>query len=168
VAVREVLRLPHSDLKKTARALEPGQTEVALRVAADLVDTMRAHARCAGLAAPQIGELVRVIVVDARRHPKGESANGLVALVNPVIVRAGGAELGREGCLSVPDLTGNVRRATEVVVEGMSPGGRSRVVEARGFEARCFLHELDHLDGILFLDRVESLARDVFARKRYG
>jgi peptide deformylase len=168
VAVREVLRLPHPDLTQTARALRPDETAVALRVAADLVDTMQAHPRCAGLAAPQIGDLVRVIVVDASRHPKGESANGLVALANPVVVRASGAELGREGCLSVPDLTGNVRRATEVVVEGISPEGDSRVVEARDFEARCFQHELDHLDGILFLDRVESLTADVFARKRYA
>lgn len=168
MAVREVLRLPHPILKQIARDLVPDDRGMILRVVTDLVDTMRSHARCAGLAAPQIGELVRVIVVDASRHPKGESVNGLVALANPVLVRASGDEVGREGCLSVPDLTANVRRATEIIVEGTSPGGESGVVEARGFEARCFLHELDHLDGIVILDRVESLAADVFARRRYA
>lgn len=168
MAVRDVLRLPHPTLKQTARALGPGEVETAQRVTADLVDTMQAHERCVGLAAPQIGELVRLIVVDVSRHPKGDSDNGLIALANPVLVRADGDELGREGCLSVPDLTANVRRATHVVVEGMVPTGTDRVVDASGFEARCLQHELDHLDGILFLDRVESLATDVFARKRYA
>ena len=78
-----------------------------------------------------------------------------------------GAEVAREGCLSIPDLTANVRRATEIVVEARSPAGERVVVESQGFEARCILHELDHLDGILFLDRVDSLKTDVFRRKHY-
>lgn len=167
MAVREVLRLPHPMLKQTARSLGSSETETVLRVTGDLVDTMLAYERCVGLAAPQIGERVRLIVVDVSRHPKGESENGLIELANPVLVRADGDELGREGCLSVPQLTANVRRATHVVVRGVVPAGAERVVEASGFEARCLQHELDHLDGILFLDRVESLATDVFARKRY-
>ena len=74
----------------------------------------------------------------------------------------------REGCLSIPDLTANVRRATEVTVEATDPEGASHTIETEGFEARCLLHEIDHLDGILFLDRVDSLATDVFRRKNYG
>ena len=89
--------------------------------------------------------------------------DGRLVLVNPRIVEASGAEVGREGCLSIPELTANVRRATAVVVE--SADG---VIRSEGFEARCLQHELDHLDGLLFLDRVDSLTADVFRRKRRG
>jgi peptide deformylase len=168
VAVKPVLRFPHPSLKQVARALGDGEAADAERVARDLVDTMRAFAGCLGIAAPQVDELVRVIVVDVSEHPKAESANGLLLLVNPRVVEAEGSEIGREGCLSIPELTANVRRATRVVVEARTPSGDERVVDAVGFEARCLQHELDHLDGILFLDRVESLERDVFKRKQYG
>jgi peptide deformylase len=137
-------------------------------LAVDLVDTMRAHPRCVGLAAPQIGALVRVLVVDVSGHPRATSSGGVIALVNPVLLDADGSEVGREGCLSVPDFTANVRRATRVVVDGFTPDGDGRRVEADGFEARCLLHELDHLDGVLFLDRVDSLATDVFRRRSFA
>jgi peptide deformylase len=140
----------------------PAGREEAERVARDLIDTMRAFPGCVGIAAPQIGEPVRVAVVDCSGHPRAEDPNGLLVLVNPRIVRAEGAQLGREGCLSIPDLTANVRRATTIAVEA----GRV-AVQSVGFEARCIQHELDHLDGVLFLDRVESLAHDLFVRKVY-
>jgi peptide deformylase len=161
--VRDVLRYPHPALKAVARALEPGEAAEAERVAADLVDTMDAFGHCVGLAATQLGELVRIVVVDVSGHRKAASSNGRLVLVNPRIVRAEGAEVGREGCLSIPDLTANVRRATAIEVE--SADGRFR---SEGFEARCLQHELDHLDGLLFLDRVDSLTADVFRRKRQG
>jgi peptide deformylase len=167
LAVREVLRYPHPALKRVARELGPGDEAEIERVARDLVDTMRSHQRCVGVAAPQLDELVRMIVVDVTEHPKAVSKNGLLVLVNPRVVAAGGAEVAREGCLSLPDLTANVRRATEITVEASDPAGESRVIEADAFEARCLLHEIDHLDGILFLDRVDSLTTDVFRRKRY-
>ena len=157
MAVRPVLRVPHPVLKQVAAptgGLDVGGIE------ADLLDTLRAHPGCVGLAAPQIGQLVRVVVVDVSGHKKAATSNGVLVLRDPVLVHAAGDELGREGCLSVPELTANVRRATSIVVETAS----ARVV-ARDFEARVLLHELDHLDGILFLDRVAS-SRDVFARKR--
>jgi peptide deformylase len=119
---------------------------------------MHSFPGCVGLAAPQIGELVRVAVVDCSEHPRAVDPNGLMVLVNPRITWSEGAELGREGCLSIPELTGNVRRATSLEID------RKLSV---GFEARCIQHELDHLDGILFLDRVESLAHDLFVRKVY-
>jgi peptide deformylase len=164
LAVRTVLRFPHPSLKQVAR---PAGDEVE-RVARDLIDTMRASPGCVGLAAPQIDELVRIVVVDVSEHPKAATSNGVLVLVDPRVVEAEGSELGREGCLSIPELTANVRRATRVVVEARTPSGEARAVDARGFEARCLQHELDHLDGILFLDRVESLERDVFQRKRYA
>jgi peptide deformylase len=167
VAVREVLRYPHPALKRVARELGPEDSDEAERVAADLVDTLRAHPGCVGLAAPQLEELVRIVVVDVTDHPKATSCAGLLVLVNPRVARSSGAEVAREGCLSIPDFTANVRRATEVTVEGSDPGGESRSIDADGFEARCLLHEIDHLDGLLFLDRVDSLRTDVFRRKRY-
>ena len=129
---------------------------------ADLVDTMRASPRCTGIAATQVGELVRVIAVDVSEHRKATTSHGLLVLANPVVVASSGAEVAREGCLSIPEFTANVRRATHVAIEAL--GGER--VEAEGFEARSLLHEIDHLDGILFLDRVESLATDVFRRVR--
>ena len=166
MAVREVLHFPHPILKQAARALGLDELDEARRVVRDLLETMQAHERCVGLAAPQIGEPVRVLVVDVDRDPKRAGENGLIELVNPVLVAAEGDEVGREGCLSIPNLTANVRRATRVVVEGLALPGERRAIEAAGFEARCLQHELDHLDGILFLDRVESLSTDVFVRKR--
>jgi peptide deformylase len=138
------------------------------RIGGDLVDTMRAHPGCVGLAAPQIDELVRMVVVDVSDHRKASASNnGLLVLVNPRVVEASGAEVAREGCLSIPDFTANVRRATRIVIEAGTPEHDTREVVSEGFEARCLLHELDHLDGILFLDRVDSLKTDVFRRKRY-
>ena len=160
--VRDVLRYPHPSLKAVCREVEDERE--AERVGADLIDTMRSFGHCVGLAAPQLDERVRMVVVDVSEHPKATTSNGLLLLVNPVVVHEDGAEVAREGCLSIPHLTANVRRATAIVVEA-SDGAR---VESEGFEARCLLHEIDHLDGLLFLDRVDSLATDVFRRKNYG
>ena len=155
-------------LKAYARPLVAGELAPARQVAGDLLDTMRAQPRCVGIAAPQIGELVRIVTVDVTDHPKATACHGELVLVNPVVMSSSGAEVAREGCLSIPDLTANVRRATNAVIEGRERDGATRTVETEGFEARCLLHELDHLDGILFLDRVDSLATDVFQRKRYA
>jgi peptide deformylase len=158
VSVREVLRHPHPLLTREAPPADPGAVG---GVVEDLIDTMRAFGHCVGVAAPQIGELVRVAVVDCTGHRKAPDSHGLLVLVNPVIVASSGSEVGREGCLSIPQLTANVRRATAITVE--AEGLR---VEAAGFEARALQHEIDHLDGLLFLDRVESLEADVFERRR--
>jgi peptide deformylase len=158
--VRDVLLYPDRRLKEVCAPVQASEVE---SVGRDLVDTMRSFGHCVGLAAPQLGELVRMVVVDVRGHPKAETDNGLLVLANPVVVESQGSEVAREGCLSLPDMTANVRRATSVVIEHAE--GK---VESEGFEARCLLHEIDHLDGILFLDRVESLLDDVFRRKTYS
>jgi peptide deformylase len=166
VPARPVVRLPDSVLKRVADPIaDIGPEEKAL--AADLLDTMFASASCVGVAAPQIGVSLRAFSVDVSGHKKADSCHGPFVLFNPVLVLARHQELAREGCLSVPDFTGNVARATEVVVRGITPDGAVRVIEANAFEARALLHELDHLDGLLFLDRVGSLSTDVFRRKRY-
>jgi peptide deformylase len=165
VPAREVLRYPHPSLKQRCAEIEPG--ERLTQVAGDLLDTMRSFPRCVGVAAPQIDELVRVVVVDVSEHKKATTSHGLLVLANPVVVEASGDELGREGCLSIPDLTANVRRATQIRVEALAPGGDEVTIDTEGFEARALLHELDHLEGILFLDRIASRA-DLFARKHYA
>ncbi|MCB0828767.1 MAG: peptide deformylase [Solirubrobacterales bacterium] len=160
MAVREVLTYPDPILKQVCA---PAQGEEIERVAGDLIDTMRSYDHCVGLAAPQIGEPVRVAVVDLTGHPKVDEPLGLVVMVNPrVTARSEGSRVGREGCLSLPDLTANVRRPRAATIR--HAGGE---IEVRGFEARCFLHEIDHLDGVLFLDRVASITDDIFRRKTY-
>jgi peptide deformylase len=166
VPVREVLVHPDPRLKQVARRIEPGERALAEHLAADLVDTMRGGPRCVGVAAPQIGELVRMVAVDCSTHPKTTEHHGLLVLVNPVVAAASGSEIGREGCLSIPEITANVRRATSVTVVAEDPHGAPLRIESTGFEARALLHEIDHLDGVLILDRVASLDTDVFRRRR--
>ena len=166
MTVRPVVRLPDPVLKTPAvEASDPASPAVA-RLVADLVETMRASPACVGLAANQIGVGLRVLAVDVTGHRKARSCHGEIVLVNPVLVEAAHPELGREGCMSVPDLTGDVPRATAVVVRGLTPTGRERTVQADAFEARALLHELDHLAGLVFLDRVVSPA-SVFRRRVY-
>ncbi len=168
MAVRPVLRYPHPSLKQRAREVAGGEDDLRDRVVRDLLDTMESFGHTVGLAAPQLDELVRIVAVDVTGHKKATTQNGLLVLANPVIVEAHGAEVGREGCLSIPQLTANVRRATRIRVEAIDADGRPVDVTSEGFEARCLQHEIDHLDGVLFLDRVDSLATDVFSRKSYG
>jgi peptide deformylase len=160
VSARPVLLYPDPALKQVAAPVQASEVE---GVAAELLAVMRSYGRCVGIAAPQLGLAVRVAIVDVSEHPKAETSNGLLVLANPRIVSTEGSDVAREGCLSLPDVTANVRRATRVVVEHL--GGS---VECEGFEARAVQHELDHLDGILFLDRVESLVDDVFRRRSYA
>jgi peptide deformylase len=137
------------------------------RLIDDLLDTMRASPACVGLAANQIGVSRRVAVVDVTGHRKARTCHGELVLVDPVVVATtGSGELAREGCMSVPDLTGDVARAGRVVVAARDASGRRFEVDADAFEARALLHEIDHLDGRLFLDRVESHA-SVFRRRVY-
>jgi peptide deformylase len=167
VAVRDVVRLPSPVLSRPADPV--GEVDDrAMELAADLVDTMRAAGHSVGIAAPQIGVGLRAFAADVTGHRKAKSCHGLIVLFDPELLLAAGPEVAREGCMSVPDLTGNVARATSIVMRGTTPDGLRRVIEADAFEARCLLHELDHLDGRLFLDRVTSPHTDVFRRKRYS
>lgn len=162
--VREVARLPERVLKLVAA--EVGD-QVDSELATDLMDTMAAAPACVGLAAPQIGVSRRAFALDVSSHPKTTVCHGLVVMFDPVILETSGRKVAREGCMSVPDLTANVARATHLVVQGRMPDGIPRVIVTEGFEARAFQHEIDHLDGLLILDRVASLATDVFQRKVY-
>lgn len=165
MAVRPVMVLPERCLTQRSDPVVDLDA-AALQLVRDMVDTMRSRVACVGLAAPQIGVGTRAFVVDVSGHPKAISCHGEVVLFNPVLLAAEGPVIAREGCLSVPDLTGDVSRATLVTVSGTTPEGDLRTLTADAFEARALLHELDHLDGLLFLDRVAS-HRSLFRRKVY-
>jgi peptide deformylase len=171
VPERPVVVIPNEVLKRRAEPLAgapAAERHHLLRgLADDLVDTMRVSPGCVGLAAPQLGVSRRAFCLDVSAHPKGKRSHGLVVLFDPELLYTEGSEIRREGCMSVPDFTADVRRALTVVVRGLTPEGEERVLEAEGFEARALQHELDHLDGKLILDRVASLHTDVFRRKVY-
>jgi peptide deformylase len=163
--IRDVLRYPDRRLKTPAVAI-PTLGPSTQRLAVDLRETARHYPRTVGLAAPQIGLLWRMIYVDCTDHPRVPEAAGAIWMINPVVTATEGAEVGREGCLSLPEITANVARATTISVSYMDLAGRTNELATSGFEARVILHEIDHLDGVLILDRVASLALDVFPRKR--
>jgi len=165
MAVRTIRVYPDPILKQIAEPVEEIDESV-VAVVQDLVDTMLDAGHSVGVAAPQIGVLQRVMVVDVSSSKLGRDNNhGLLEMVNPEIIERSGSKMMREGCMSVPDYTGNVTRAEHIVIEFTNRNGQLRVIEANGFEAVAIQHELDHLDGLLFLDRVSSLKTDLYRRK---
>jgi len=161
MAIRAILQLPDPRLKQVCAPVDV--VDDALRaLAQDLEETLEASPGV-GLAAPQVGELVRMIVVEAGRNPR-HSGQGRFLLLDPEIVAAEGEQFFREGCLSIPTYTANIRRAAAIRVRGRRLDGVSIEIAARDFEAVVFQHEIDHLDGILFLDRVAD-RRDLFKRR---
>ena len=159
--VRQVLEHPHPLLATICKEVHPTSAAV-VGLANLLVATMRSHRGCVGLAAPQIGEHVRLFAVNVTGHPEASSCAGLIVLANPRIISRRGNMIVRERCASVPGLTGDVPRAMEVIVSGFVPGtGKHVVLPADGIEASCIQHEVDHLDGMSFLDRVVDPATDI-------
>ncbi|MCD4785967.1 MAG: peptide deformylase [Candidatus Eremiobacteraeota bacterium] len=151
MAIREIVLIGNPVLRKKAKKIDR-IIPLIKQLIDDMVATMY-KAPGIGLAAPQVGVSKRVIVVDV-----GER---LYKLINPKIVSSEGLETGTEGCLSVPGKVGEVERATNVVVKAMNTDGRYIKIEAGGFLAKCFQHEIDHLDGILYVDKATDI-RDVF------
>lgn len=166
--VLPILRFPDPLLKEKALPVEGGDIGQSSFID-DLVDTMRASPGGVGIAAPQVGLLRRIAAIDVSGHRRGsqEENHGLLVLVNPEILAMGGRQVVREGCMSVPDYTANVQRAQWVLVDATDRHGKRLIIEAVGFEAVVIQHEVDHLDGILFLDRVASIKTDLFRRKNY-
>jgi peptide deformylase len=164
--VRDVVRAPDPVLAASGPPLDPADPDVG-QLCADLVATMRVSPGCVGLAAPQIGVPGQAFCVDVSEHPKARTRHGLIVLVNAEVTTASRFEKGREGCMSVPDLTGDVKRATRLTVAGTLPlTGKSVTITTDAFEARALQHEIDHCAGLLFLDRVTS-AHAIFSRKVY-
>jgi peptide deformylase len=143
-------------------AAEVGQlTDDIQTVIQDMIDTMYA-APGIGLAAPQIGVPLRIFVVDLS---VGRSADDLMVFINPVFVELDGVQLEEEGCLSVPGFNATVARPSRAVIKGLDRSGVERTVEGTELLARAFQHEMDHLDGKLFLDRVRGIKRDLIVKK---
>ncbi|MCG6887617.1 MAG: peptide deformylase [Proteobacteria bacterium] len=163
MAVLDILHYPDPRLKQTSVPVE--SFDEALRMfVADLEETMRAGPGGVGIAAPQVGRFERIVIIDVSSKPKIKQ-HGRLVLINPEILAWEGMVKGREGCMSVPDFTGNVIRAESVRLSAQDEQGDSREFEMDGFEARAVQHEIDHLDGLLFLDRLVSKRHDLFRRK---
>ncbi|MBA2954188.1 formylmethionine deformylase [Nocardioides sp. MAH-18] len=165
-SVLDVVRAPAGVLSTPSPPVDPTAPEV-VQLAADLVATMRVSPGCVGLAAPQVGVAAQVFCVDVSAHPKTRTSHGTFVLCNAEVVEASRNERAREGCMSVPDLTGDVKRATRLVVRGRVPlTGAEVTVTTDAFEARALQHEIDHCAGLLFLDRVAG-AHALHQRQTY-
>jgi peptide deformylase len=160
MSLRTILKYPASELKRRARLVEniDGNIE---QLVADLLETMYG-APGVGLAAPQVGSQERVIVLDVSQEQPGR---GLIKLINPVLMQAEGSIVWEEGCLSVVDYTAEVRRAAHVLVKGWTPEEKEIEIEAEGLLAVALQHEIDHLEGKLFIDRITKLKRDLYRRR---
>lgn len=165
MAILEVLAVPDARLKQLSEPVE--QFDASLQdFIKDLEETMRASPGGVGIAAPQVAVFRRIVIVDVSSKPKINN-HGRLVLVNPEILEWQGMEKGREGCMSVPDYTGNVIRAKKIKFKAFDEFGKSTTYESEGYEARAIQHEIDHLDGVLFLDRLVSRRTDLFERKVY-
>jgi peptide deformylase len=165
MAVLEVLVYPDQRLKQISRPVEKFD-EALLRFVADLEETMGVGPPSVGIAAPQVGRFERIVLVDVSCKPKIKN-HGRLIMINPEITDKEGSAIGREGCLSVPDYTGNVARWERIEVQALDKFGNPHVYSMEGFEARAVQHEMDHLDGLLFLDRLVSRRDGLFRRKVY-
>jgi len=164
MTTKEILCYPDPGLKQVSTEVECFD-DALLQVIQDLEDTMAVGPGAVGIAAPQIGEPIRAIIVDVSRRKK-ITHHGHLVLINPEITAWEGLKTGREGCLSVPDYTGNVVRAERISLSAFDQYGKNLLFEMNGYEARAIQHELDHLDGLLFLDRLVSRRNDLFQRKK--
>lgn len=165
MAVLDILHYPDPLLKEISETVENFDHELQQFVN-DLEETMRAGPGGVGIAAPQVGRLQRIAIVDVSAKPKTPN-HGKLILINPEISEWQGMKKGREGCMSVPDFTGNVIRAEKIKLKSQDLNGDWHEYDMEGFEARAVQHEMDHLDGLLFLDRLVSRRSDLFKRKVY-
>lgn len=158
--IRPILKYGDQVLHEPATPVDRITADVD-RTIGDMIDTMYA-APGVGLAAPQIGVPLRIFVVDISI---GKDPAGLLVMINPTFVERGGMQLEEEGCLSVPEFNATVARPSRVVVRGIDRQGLEHQHEGSGLLARAFQHEMDHLDGTLFVDRLRGIKRDIILRK---
>src|SRR5210317_652821 len=158
MAVLDILHYPDPRLKEISASVEQFDDELQQFIS-DLEETMRAGPGGVGIAAPQVGRLQRIAIVDVSAKPKTPN-HGKLILINPEISDWQGMKKGREGCMSVPDFTGNVIRAEKIKLKFQDVNGETHEHDMEGFEARAVQHEMDHLDGLLFLDRLVSRRSD--------
>ena len=158
--IRPILRYGERPLHQTASDIVTIDDDVH-RLVDDMIETMYG-APGVGLAAPQIGVPLRAFVVDVS---VGRKSGELIVLINPVFVEREGLQLEEEGCLSVPGFNATVARPSRAVLKGLSRDGQPQTVEGTGLLARCFQHEMDHLEGTVFVDRLRGLQKDLIVRK---
>ena len=163
MALREVLKFPDKRLREISKPIEKITDEIR-ELANDMLDVMYDEPGI-GLAAPQLGETVRLIVVDTEWTADDAEKQPLV-LVNPEIVESSGNIVWNEGCLSVPDFEAEVERAANVQLRALDLEGEELAIDATELRAVCFQHEIDHLDGVLFIDRISRLKRNLYTQKR--
>jgi len=166
VEVLPILTIPDERLKQVSETVS-GFDDSLCDFVAQLELTRQHGPGAVGIAAPQVGHFQRIAIVDCSHTRKPVPNHGNLVLINPEITHWDGYEVGREGCLSVPDYTGNVIRATHIKLKAQDVLGEEHEYEMEGYEARAVQHEIDHLDGILFIDRVVSRRTDLFKRKVY-
>ncbi|BAT71217.1 peptide deformylase [Thermosulfidibacter takaii ABI70S6] len=169
MAVRKIITYPDPILRQKCLEVQEFNGKIN-QVIQDLLDTMNHFSHSIGIAAPQIGEPYRIICVDVSRSPRYKKKHhGLIVLINPVVVCGEGEKTTREGCMSVPDFVGYVTRKRVVLVKGITPDEKEVEIEAKHLEAVALQHEIDHLNGVLFIDRVVSpsqlMKRDELIRK---
>ena len=162
----EILTIPDPRLKQISDPVTSFD-DVLRQFVEALEETRQQGPAAVGIAAPQVGHFQRIAIIDCSNTRKPVPNHGNLVLINPEITHWDGYEMGREGCLSVPDYTGNVIRATHIKLKAQDASGETREFEMEGYEARAVQHEIDHLDGTLFLDRVVSRRTDLFKRKVY-
>ncbi len=171
MALRKILTYPDPFLRRKCSEVEEIDGEV-LRLLDDMAETMY-EAPGVGLAAPQVGVEKRIIVVDISPRKRGGEEDdefeyegpGLIELINPEIKSAEGEIVGEEGCLSIPGFVSDVKRKNRIVLEGYNREGELLEIESEELLARVFQHEIDHLDGILFIDRLSRLKRELLVKK---
>lgn len=163
MAMLEIKKYPERVLRQKAAQVESIDGEVQ-RLIDDMIETMHA-APGIGLAAPQVGVSKRLIVIDVGLREEGEEKNPLIVLINPEIINAEGDIESQEGCLSLPDFITNITRAERVLVRGFNREGIPVETEGEGLLARALQHEIDHLDGILLIDRISSIKREFYKKK---
>lgn len=154
MAVREILKSEQPVLRQKAKKVKRVDASTQ-KLIDDMLETMH-QARGLGLAAPQIGVSLRVITIEMPEDEEEPNSGEQVILINPEIVKSEGEQFGEEGCLSIPGYVGNVRRAMKVQVKGLNRKGKEVRVKGEALLARALQHEIDHLDGILYTDRLEK------------
>lgn len=164
MSILKVLKFPDPILKKTSSKVTVFNKELEHFIS-NLMETIQAHEFCIGLAAPQVGNLQRIIIIDVSRARKPSPNSGLLILINPIVTEVQDYKIVREGCLSIPDFTANVKRAMKIKVTFQNIAGEIKDLETKDLEAHAIQHEIDHLDGILFLDKITNPATDLFRRK---
>jgi peptide deformylase len=166
MAILDILTYPDSRLREHAEEIADFSDPALQRLIDDLLETMAALPACVGVAAPQTGHGLRLLVIDCGNGRKPPAQHhGQRVVINPDILHWSGTDIGREGCLSLPDYTGNVVRALAIRVQFQDRHGVEQTLELSGYEARVMQHEIDHLDGRLFTDRIVSRKTDLFQRK---